>query len=455
MSTQAPVADGISGVRRAFGPLVSLLSLRYFVLRSFTAMMAVANGLVQTFIFARVLSPRDFSIFILIGSLGLTLWMLELGAAKILFVQQRQRHLTRQVDDTIVAQSNALILLYAFIVLCGSGLCFAVMAGRPGVTPFQAAQFAAFFSFVALNLVWFPLRNVSIAVDEFITFETLESVRRIGHLALMLAMLIGLSLSAFLLLANVLWFIVFAACIWRLLGKGALAYRLHGSFGALATFWRSNRAELLRSGNYAVGELAIYYFPYLVVPMAFGLGAPTIILDTVFKVFRGATLIYAAGLDPLVPQQTRAFAENDMATLKKATWTAAILCAVPTLALCAVVLSAGDRVFALLLGHAATIPHAAMLILVVLLLANLAQNVASNLLLHTGFFRELARVASILVAAMALMTAIVIAARVGIVGFLAGYAAIYLVGATLYMSYVIKRIFAEQRREATPSLPRS
>ncbi len=49
----------------------------------------------------------------------------------------------------------------------------------------------------------------------------------------------------------------------------------------------------------------------------FGLGAPTIILDTVFKIFRGATLIYAAGLDPLIPRQTRAFAERDAATLKK------------------------------------------------------------------------------------------------------------------------------------------
>ncbi len=455
MSTQAPVVDGISGVRRALGPLSGLLSLRYLVLRSFTAMAAVANGLVQTFIFARVLSPRDFSIFILIGSLALTLWMLELGAAKILFVQQRQRHLKRQADDAIAVQSNALILLYAFIVLCGSGLCFAVMASRPSVTPLQAAQFAAFFGFIALNLVWFPLRNVSIAVDDFIIFETLEAIRRVGHLALMLAMLIGLSLSAFLVLANLLWVVLFAACIWRLLGKRALACRLRGCFDALATFWRRHRAELLRTGNYAVGELAIYYFPYLVVPMAFGLGAPTIILDTVFKVFRGATLIYAAGLDPLVPQQTRAFAENDVATLKKATWAAAMLCAVPTIALCAVVLLAGDRVFALLLGHAATIPHMAMAILVVLLLANLAQNVASNLLLHTGFFRELARVASMMVAAMALMSAIVIACGADVLGFLAGYAVVYVVGATLYISYVIKRVLVERGGKAMPGLPRS
>ena len=93
------------------------------------------------------------------------------------------------------------------------------------------------------------------------------------------------------------------------------------------------------------------------------------------------------------------------ATLKNATLTATLLCAVPTLALCTLLLFAGDRLFALFLGHAATVPPAATLILVVLLLANLAQNVANSLLLHTGYFREIARVASFLVVAMAAMTA--------------------------------------------------
>jgi len=172
------------------------------------------------------------------------------------------------------------------------------------------------------------------------------------------------------------------------------------------------------------------------VPAMFGLGAPTIILDTVFKIFRGATLIYAAGLDPLVPRQTRALAERDPAMLKKATLTAFVLCAVPTLALCALLLIAGDRLFALLLGHAATMPPAATTVLVVLLLANLAQNVASNLLLHTGFFREIARVATFLVIAMAAMTLIAIAAGVDIVGFIGGYAAVYVAGAALYIAYV-------------------
>jgi hypothetical protein len=309
------------------------------------------------------------------------------------------------------------------------------------VTLFDATEFALFFAFAALNLVWYPLRNVSNAIDEFIHFETLEAIRRIGHIALMLTLLAGLPLAAFLLLANLLWFALLTAAITRLVHKNALSPQLRGVRGSLAVFWRDNRREILRSGNYAVGELAVYNFPYLVVPFAFGLGPPTIILDTVFKVFRGATLIYAAGLDPLVPQQTRAFAARDAATLKKATLTSAVLCAIPTLALCALLLVAGDRLFAVLLDHAATIPHEATLILVVLLLANLAQNVASNLLLHTGFFREIARVASFLVVAMAAMTGVVLMAGLDIVGFIGGYTVVYIGGGALYIAYVLRGPF--------------
>jgi hypothetical protein len=73
-------------------------------------------------------------------------------------------------------------------------------------------------------------------------------------------------------------------------------------------------------------------------------------------------------------------------------------------------------------------------LLVVLLLANLAQNVASNLLLHTGFFREIARIATVLAAAMAAMTVASIALGAGIVGFIGGYTAVYVAGAALYLA---------------------
>jgi O-antigen/teichoic acid export membrane protein len=429
--------------------LGGVLSLPYLLLRSSTAGAAVVAGLVQTFVFARVLSPETFSIFILVGAFGVSLWLFDLGAAKILFIRQRARHIAQREDGPEPAQASAVVALYMLIVALGTLLCFAVMALRPSVTPWQATEFALFFSFSALNLVWFPLRNVSTAIDDFIAFETLDAIRRGGHIAVTLALLIGMPLAVFLLLGNLLWLVVLAACIARLVRQGALAPSAEHFWATVRSFWRTNRSELLRSANYAVGELTIYNFPYLVVPIAFGLGAPTIVLDTVFKIFRGATLIYAGGLDPLVPRQTRAFAEHDVAGLKKATWTAAVLCVIPTIVLCAILLFDGDRLFTLLLGHAATVPRAATLILVVLLLANLVQNVASNLLLHTGFFREIARLSTTVVILMTAMTATVALAGLDIVGFIGGYAAVYVAGAALYI-YTLRKPFRIAAKVAPP-----
>lgn len=450
MSVDTPIIDRKSALRSPLRLLGSLMSLRFLALRICTAAAAVAFGLVQTFVFARVLNAQDFSLYILVGSLGMSLWLFDLGAAKILYVRQRALYIAGDKDGNVPAQSTGVVIGYAALVALCTLICLAVMLLTPNVPLLDAVEFALFFSFAALNLVWYPLRNVSAAVDEYVPFEGLEAIRRIGHIVLMLAMLVGLPLAAFLVLANALWFALFTVAIKRLVAKRAMLLRLRGATAALKRFWHENKHALLRSGNYAAGELTVYNFPYMIVPAVFGLGAPMIILDTVFKVFRGATLIYAAGLDPVVPQQTRAFAAGDVATLKKATLTSAVLCAIPTLVLCALLLVAGDELFGLLLGKAATIPHDVTLILVVLLLANLAQNVANNVLLHLGFFHEIARVATFLVIAMAAMTGIVIAAGLEITGFIAGYAIVYIAGGVLYVSYMVRgpfRIAVQGRKQ--------
>ena len=101
MSSQAPALPRPSALRQPLRLLASLLSLRYFALRAATAGAAVAFGLVQTFVFARVLGAQEFSLYILIGTFGISLWLFDLGAAKILFVRQRERHLSGHRGGTV------------------------------------------------------------------------------------------------------------------------------------------------------------------------------------------------------------------------------------------------------------------------------------------------------------------------------------------------------------------
>src|ERR1039458_4110317 len=110
MSSEAPTIDRKPALRQPMRLLANILSLRYFLLRASTAAAALAFGLIQTFVFARVLSLEDFSIYILIGTFGVSLWLFDLGAAKILFVRQRARHLAQASNAEVPAQSSAVVL---------------------------------------------------------------------------------------------------------------------------------------------------------------------------------------------------------------------------------------------------------------------------------------------------------------------------------------------------------
>ena len=63
-----------------------LISIPFFLLRTTTAGAALVTGLLQTYVFAHVLSPQRFSIFILVGAIGYSLWLIDFGIVKILFV---------------------------------------------------------------------------------------------------------------------------------------------------------------------------------------------------------------------------------------------------------------------------------------------------------------------------------------------------------------------------------
>ena len=107
MTVQTSIADGKFALRQPMRLFAGLFSLRYFLLRISTAGAAVISGLIQTFVFARVLTSDDFSLYILIGTFGISLWLFDLGAAKILFVRQRERHLAHR-SDSLCRRNRAL-----------------------------------------------------------------------------------------------------------------------------------------------------------------------------------------------------------------------------------------------------------------------------------------------------------------------------------------------------------
>jgi hypothetical protein len=192
-------------------PAARLISIPFLLLRVSTAGGAFAMGLVQTLVFARVLTPDRFSLFILVGAIGYSLWLCDLGLAKILFVQLRAAHLAGKTEARAASQATAVIVFYVLLAAGGSLACFAFMAARQSFSLLEAADFGLFFFYITLNLTWVCLRSLSIAVDEYVFYEKLELVRRVGNMATILAMLIGLPFTAFLLGSNVLWAVLIAS----------------------------------------------------------------------------------------------------------------------------------------------------------------------------------------------------------------------------------------------------
>src|SRR6202161_3507825 len=110
------------------GPAARLISIPFLLLRVSTAAGAFAMGLVQTLVFARVLTPDRFSLFILVGAIGYSLWLCDLGLAKILFVRLRGAHIAGKTDTRAAAQATAVIVFYVLLAACGALVCFGVMS---------------------------------------------------------------------------------------------------------------------------------------------------------------------------------------------------------------------------------------------------------------------------------------------------------------------------------------
>ncbi|MGB7034788.1 MAG: hypothetical protein WBD71_04620 [Xanthobacteraceae bacterium] len=415
-----------------------LVSYRYMALRASTATGTLGTGLLQTFVFARVFTPERFSLFIFLGALGYMLSMADAGMVKVLFVDLRQRFLNKQPLHGIAGQATAMFVLYCCIVAAASLICFVALVTILKYPSADGLALTLFFVFNAINLPWIALRYFSIAIDEYVYFETLEAVRRGLTACALLALLFGLPMLVFLAIINAGWLGVYSGAIARLHERGVLTAHARTSFVHFVGFVRTNRQKIFNSGVYIFSENYIYNFPYFLVPWAYGLGAPTIILDTSFKVCRAANQFYSAACDSLVPRQTSALAERDGPAMVKATWLAAALCGIPATGASIVLLIAGSKIFGVLLGPAAVMPPEMTPIIIMLLAGNMAQMVSHSVLVHTGFFKEVARISFGMVLAMTGIAAMTLWAHLDIVQFLNAFATVYTLGALVAIALMIR-----------------
>ncbi len=415
-----------------------LISYSYMLLRGSTAGATLVVGLLQTFVFARVLSPERFSLFIFVAAFSYSLYLADGGIVKVLFVNMRRRFLHGRPFGAVANHATVVVLIYFALAAVSTLMCFGVVLARGRYPIVDSAELALFFLFNAINLPWLALRNISIAIDEFFYFEALEASRRALNMVALVALLFGFPILLFLVLLNVGWVAAIFAAVVRLRRRRAMGGKLHRSLLHLIVFFRGNRRQLLSSAAHMLSETYIYNFPYFLVPWAYGLGAPTIIFDTANKIFRSNYLIYSAICDLFVPRQTRAFNDRDAPTLVRATLLALAMGAVPLLFVAGILIFWHRQFFALLLGPAAVMPPEIVPVLVILLTVSLAKMVAYSVLIHCGFFAQAARLGPVFVVAMTGASLVAIGLKLDIVGFVALNAAGYTIGTMLAFISMIR-----------------
>jgi O-antigen/teichoic acid export membrane protein len=160
---------------------------------------------------------------------------------------------------------------------------------------------------------------------------------------------------------------------------------------------------------------------------------------------RGATVLYSAASDVALPRQTRAHSEGDRRSLVLATWMAAGLASLPGIVICIALAFFSEPMFRLLLGESAVMPQAISNLMIVLLIANLIQTVSNFLLIHTGYFKVIARLSVLVSAAATLVAGISIVAGADLTGFIKAFTAVYVASALSYLTLALRGPLAKKR----------
>src|ERR1700692_3551043 len=104
-----------------------LISYRYMALRAYTAGSTLVVGLLQTFVFARVLSPERFSLFIFVAAVSYSLYLADGGIVKVLFVNLRRRFLENRPLGGVANHASVVIGIYFALASGATLLCLVVL----------------------------------------------------------------------------------------------------------------------------------------------------------------------------------------------------------------------------------------------------------------------------------------------------------------------------------------
>ncbi|WP_176400223.1 hypothetical protein [Sphingobium sp. Z007] len=364
----------------------------------FLALVKLANvglvliwGFAVTFVFVRVLPIAEFQAFLLLVAFGNFTISAEFGLTSIIYARLRRHWLGgAEGDGGFRLEEMGVLFFFLGLLVVGASLILIAALALGWLSTGLPLLFLLFFLSACLNLPALLAKRALAAVDGNFLWEGLDCARRVVTIALLLAMLAGMDprLSVALQLGVSIVVIGYAiGHVHRRLDMKRshwLAFRVGGGHV---------RAHYLRdigaSAAFTVSDIVAYNAPYFTIALVTSDPRPMLVFDFFFKMSRSLSMLVRATVEAALPRITRAYHAGDRARLRHLLGRALGAAMIFALGLSAVLLLAGDRLFAILFDGRATIDRADITLIIVALFALTLLCVSVYVQAALGRFAEL------------------------------------------------------------------
>ncbi|MCI3132738.1 hypothetical protein [Phenylobacterium aquaticum] len=408
----------------------------YYLLKAANLVLTSVWSFTLIFVLVRVLPIADYANVAIVTGLGGYVLAVNLGFSTVVYSTLRKNYLTQGPQEE-ASISLATLVLYGSVAVLAATIFWGCVYLIPiGSGPMRGAL-VIHFAALACALPWMIVRVSTAAVDRYIAFESLEMVRRALALALVIAMLFGVTFKWYAILSLALWAIAFLATL-PIMTRIWTGTTLRVGFRHL----RREIVAVKSTGTFSLLETIIYNFPYLFVPILYKSSTAIVSFDTFYKIVRFGASAYLASAEATLPAQTRAHHEQDGGRLLRLTTYAILLAAIPMALGVISVTIFGDITFGNLLKKAGLISTSTRISMALMLIAMLFQTISGNLLINTGNAAALARISWSIAGALGLFSIVVAAIHSPFSTFIIGYSTIYCFGAAGYTLLLLAKIQA-------------
>ncbi|MBL6081087.1 hypothetical protein JMJ56_24065 [Belnapia sp. T18] len=422
----------------------------FVLLKAANTALATAWTFALTYSLVRVVGIEEYAVFTVVLAVAALVLQADLGLSVRLFARLRSDFIGRGGTTNAATRSAAAasFCIYLSLATLAAGV-FAVATWRLGIgVAGSRPALVLFFTAAVLVLPITILKAALNAHDAFLLAEQVDFARRLLQLLLAVSLQLGVPLGTYAV-ANL---VVILLALGALLAAVQMAGVLAGTqLGAGLRDLRADVGAIRASARLALCEFLIYAFPYGYLMLAFGSPATVVAFDMFFKVTRFGITAYMAGVEAMLPAQTRLYHGAAAVGLRRLVGITLLLLSVPFLAAIAAVGLYGDEIFSRLLDTAGLVSPWMRLHICIMLAFMLVQTASGGLLAALGFQLPLANRASATLGAMLLLSAGIWMVGGTFEAFISGYVLIYGCEAVSY-AVLLRQVLRDRTRKGLPNL---